>query len=488
MRVTKKAADAYRVGRLLGRDEVFPIEKLSPFRKPPTVLELEEAFALDHFARCFMDILELNTREEVIPFPHFTEEHKRHLVWMKTLGYPARAPGVSTLKRLAKERLTRALYRVVIWGAVMSRAYQQPLFEAADHGLGHFVEKWTYPIYGEAQLRWDGQARHCLQLSNEEFEHLSKYPVYRGFNTRLAPYNGNETAEFSSLMEWLMADINATEDGERLLQRHENRAISQRTHPLPAKDQIAQVAWVTRVLKSIIVDVRGRLRARHRTPMPFMHSTLGFQHEVGQEPRTRKLTLILPGLYQPEHITMPARVGDMIEIPGLDCDNVRMYGLKRFTRCLFVAEPATMNPCGVEVASADAKGGRYIAFPSLLSRITNSVPTSPVPKLDLSPKLNVEHRLLASLLHEHLGHPTPIRFLENIVTNPTDSGDGHPADCLHAGVRWYRSPRPARREEEDAEETDQLEQTEESSQLAKADETEQLDESDCCEEEDSVEI
>ncbi|KAK3985211.1 hypothetical protein QBC44DRAFT_162713 [Cladorrhinum sp. PSN332] len=460
--VTKKATDAYHAGRLPERKDLFPIEKMSPFKRAPTASELREAFALDHFGQCFLHTLKTNSEEEL----------DDRDVWLNTLRcrLGKTDPSFNFLRRLTNERIIRALYRVIIWGAVMSRAYQEPLFDAAESGLKGLAETWTYPVSGDAQLEWTGLIRKSLPLSAEDAEHLSKYPVYR-FNARMAPYTRDETAEFSSLAEWLLEDMSDTEEKERLMQGTVRPHISERARALPVKDQVAQVAWVSQVLKNIIVDPKGRLRARFDTPLPFVRSPRGTAHTLAETPKVRKLTLILPGVYQPEEITMAAQVGDMIEIPLLDVQaaNASFKGVRKFTSMLFVAEPTAKTPCGIPAAEGQSK---YIAFSSLLTRASGTLPTSPVPSRDSSKKLNVEHRPLAYLLQKHLGERAPVRYLENITTNLTSLGEDRQFDCLHAGARWYRAPRPARQPtdeaEEPAEEVEQIEETEEGTEEIEA--------------------
>ncbi|KAK4163812.1 hypothetical protein QBC43DRAFT_300786 [Cladorrhinum sp. PSN259] len=456
-RVTRKASDAYNAGRLPHPKDLFPIDKLSPFRRAPTVSELKEAFSLDHFARCFFNILDSNSREQLDLDTDAARGWDK--VWAKTLRYRNPGPWFSLLKRLAKERITRSLYRVVIWGAVMSRAYQAPLFDAAGSGLEDLVDTWTYSLSGDAKLQWDGVIRKSVQLSAEHHQHLLKYPVYR-FNTRTAPYTRDETAEFSSFMDWLLEDTSETQEKERLMQRTEHKSISERTHALPVEEQVAQIAWVSQVLKNIIVDAKGRLRARFDTPLPFIHSPEGFEDKLAEVPQVRKLTLILPGVYQPEEITMPAQVGNMIEIPSLEVASAGFKGVKKYTRLLFVSEPTSKIPCGV-AQHADCQS-RYIAFPSLLARASDPLPTSPIPKRDTGKKLNVEHRPLAYLLQKHFSHRAPARFLENITTNLTSLGENLQSDTLYAGVRWYKPPRPIRQAPEETEETtEEMEEIEE---------------------------
>ncbi|KAK4225080.1 hypothetical protein QBC38DRAFT_280395 [Podospora fimiseda] len=449
VRVTKKATDAYHAGQLPQRKDLFPIEKMSAFRRPPAFSELKEAFALDHFAQCFLHILESNNLEEL--------DEKN--VWLKTLRCRKTDPWFHFLRRLANERIIRALYRTVIWGAVMSRAYQEPLFGAVECGLKGLVDTWTYPISGSAPLKWTGLIRRSLPLSPEDLDHLSQYPVYR-FTARMAPYTRDETSEFSSLADWLLEDMIETEREEHLMQARVHHRISKRAHALPVKDQVAQVAWVAQVLKNMIVDPKGRLRAREETPLPFVRSPRSTAHTVTETPQVRKLTLILPGVYQPEEITMAAQVGDMIEIPLLDAQAPKTLfkGVRKYTSMLFVAEPTTKIPCGVLEGQS-----KYIAFPSLLARAIDQLPTGTGTR---SQKLNVEHRPLAYILQKHLGEQRPVRYLHNITTNLTSLGEDREFDCLCAAARWYRAPRPVRQPtgeeaEETVDETEEVEQEEE---------------------------
>lgn len=247
--------------------------------------------------------------------------------------------------------LHRALYRVVLLGAVCSRAYAEPLFAA--------VEKNNTDIARKLLIK-----RRPVVVLQELDGYLRQFPVYN--------YDANATSDrgkwrdreydsiFGPLAKWIVEDGRARylkrdlgvpdEDERRGSVREILHLLAAYMH-LTNKIVNGDAAWDLgrpdfNNLGKPSYDFRGR-----KTVDASKHEFKG---------NTRTATVVLFGVFQPEEITMPARVEDTVD-------------------CLLVANPypngheterTTSSPVEQEEISPTA----FFDIPNLLHRTQPPVP------------------------------------------------------------------------------------------------------------------
>ncbi|KAH3270084.1 hypothetical protein KXV64_002598 [Aspergillus fumigatus] len=122
VRATKIVLESFEKEEL--PPDPFPLSTLSgPVRKP-SISEFQQVRDLEHLAKCAEQI--------------FVEEGRGLKDEIRN-----DQPDGATLWVRWRERFHSSIYRVLLAGAILSRAYQEPMYFAAEWGLPNFLEKYV---------------------------------------------------------------------------------------------------------------------------------------------------------------------------------------------------------------------------------------------------------------------------------------------------------------------------------------------------------
>ncbi|KAK0717752.1 hypothetical protein B0T26DRAFT_710782, partial [Lasiosphaeria miniovina] len=297
MRITKLAVDAYRADTMLRPQDMYPLEQLSGANRPPSLPEFRELFPLQHFCRCVEHLMLVKTT-----MPAFVGNVPADKTVLEAVvgHWPRNDPDFPAMHRAWKERLHTTIYRLVIAGAALSMAYNEP-FIRADR-IPDFLERCTdesAPQPGSYYSLLRTGAQHAC-IKPEDLRYLRQFPVYRTYK-QFTPYDVDEETAFVGLAGWLARDMRRLADAENETLPHGGGFMG----PWPITLQIMQTVHVVDLLNTLITQAGGQ-RGSLRTPYtPIMRPC-----RQGPQGKTRKVTVVLHGVWRPEEITMPARPGD----------------------------------------------------------------------------------------------------------------------------------------------------------------------------------
>lgn len=102
----------------------FPLSTLSGAVRKPSISEFQQVRDFEHLAKCAEQI--------------FVEEGRGLKDEIRN-----DQPDGATLWVRWRERFHSSIYRVLLAGAILSRAYQEPMYFAAEWGLPNFLEKYV---------------------------------------------------------------------------------------------------------------------------------------------------------------------------------------------------------------------------------------------------------------------------------------------------------------------------------------------------------
>lgn len=124
MRATEIVKEAQKAGKL--PPDPFPIVELSGNVRSPSFDEFKKTLDVHHFARCIEHILSL------------PDDGSRHSCYLDDI------PEEPLTLRRWRENLHRAIYRVMLAGAVLARAYHEPLFFSRTEGITNIPSRIQY--------------------------------------------------------------------------------------------------------------------------------------------------------------------------------------------------------------------------------------------------------------------------------------------------------------------------------------------------------
>jgi hypothetical protein len=188
------------------------------------------------------------------------------------------------------KNLYRALYRVVLLGAVLSRVYNEPLFSAVETHVS------IAPRLVKNQKRYEGSPEDILN-------YLQQFPVYKSDADQC------EHA-FEPVAEWLVGDGEARCVQEGLKQIGENEEAS------TVREMIHLLAAYEHLTNKIVNGNPDWDLGRHQINNQGSHSG-DFEGQVIPAPPNgfpsgiRKISVCLFGVFQVEDISLPIHVEDM---------------------------------------------------------------------------------------------------------------------------------------------------------------------------------
>jgi hypothetical protein len=298
VRATAIVLKSYQAGSL---PPAVVMNSLSGASKLPDLAELKEVLSMQHLVRC-IEYMYFNsiTRHQDSEGNLFQD--------MKFGKYPAALrqfpaclkediPGAesATLESF-QDRFYRAIYRLLLAGAVLARAYMEPLFRAREEGgKGSFFLRCGTDYWAE-----DVEDIADAYPTEEDFAYIRQSPV---FNYDLSDWsevgqwrNRKYETCLGPFASWII------DDGRK------------REQEKPQQSGGMEPEWAENT-----ADV-GAVRELMLLLVAYDHFNNKFQHEhtrnfggglYMQKPGNRTVSIVRFGIFQIEEITMPAAVEDL---------------------------------------------------------------------------------------------------------------------------------------------------------------------------------
>ncbi|KAH8807244.1 hypothetical protein F5884DRAFT_880059 [Xylogone sp. PMI_703] len=277
VRATAIVLKAYQAGIL--PPAIGAIDSLSGNAKPPDLAELKEVLSVQHLVRC-IEYTYFNLRYRL--------QWKNNLFSMEQPKYPAsRRRFPDCLKEIPgaenatidsfRDRFFRTMYRLLLAGAVLARAYVAPVFDSRAEGNFRFFQIWGDENYWSEEM---------AQL--EDREYWSKLGQWR---------NREYETLFGPFASWIV------EDGRRR-EQNEPQALSN-TEPAWAENR---------------VDI-GAVREVMLLLVAYDHFNDSFENYYGYAPAylqkqgNKTVSIVRFGIFKVEEITMPAAAEDLTDTP-----------------------------------------------------------------------------------------------------------------------------------------------------------------------------
>ena len=304
MRATALVLEAYQAGTL--PPPVVTIISLSANSKLPDLAELKEVLNMQYLVRC-IEWMYFNSQEWHLGI--IEDNLFRH---MKYGHYPAKQrrfpeclsediPGAKNANIDSfRDGFYRAMYRLLLAGAVLARAYMAPLFRARDAGgkEGFFnrngLEDYGLKYWAEVDGSEDGQPRP------EDIAFIRKFPVYNydvpdWSEIGLWRNREYETC-FGPFASWIV------EDGR---QRQQNEPQGPNNTEPGWAENPADVGAVRELMLLLV--------AYDHFSCKFSNLTWARTGRGGylNKPGNRTVSIVRFGIFQIEEVTMPAAFEDL---------------------------------------------------------------------------------------------------------------------------------------------------------------------------------
>lgn len=288
---------------------VANIKSLSGYSKLPDLAELKEVFNMQHLVRC-IEWMYFNSTEY-----HIGEMNQDNLFrYMKYGRYPAarrRFPAClgedilevenATLESF-QDRFYRAMYRILLAGAVHARVYMAPLFQAIEEGgRDTFFAQMGGPDCFYASKHWEKNIAVEERDRPEDVAYVRSFPVYNydvADWSDIGLWRNREYEEcFGPFASWIV------EDGKK-------RQLSQsadRQGPMPDWAEAPSDVGAVRELMLLLVaydHFNGKFsnnREAHRGQLP----------PYLKKRENRTVSIVRFGTFQLEQVTMPAAFEDL---------------------------------------------------------------------------------------------------------------------------------------------------------------------------------
>ncbi|GIJ89113.1 hypothetical protein Asppvi_008042 [Aspergillus pseudoviridinutans] len=260
----------------------FPFSTLSGAVRKPSLREFQQVRDFEHLAKCAEQIYVED--EEALK-----DEIQRG------------QPDGTALWVLWRERFHSSIYRVLLAGAVLYRAYQEPMYMAANWELPNFLDK-----YVEALASDDMSSE---PVGGDELDYLMTF----------APYNLGESGGIHSSFKNL---------GEFLVQQGKKRAQRQKLHtqttailptfatPNGLSDSEAAVLFIELgqllFALELLVGIQGRPPIIVNGSGSEEHGRTRFAPDLLRKP-ARTTPVVLFGTFFPEYISTPALATDAVD-------------------------------------------------------------------------------------------------------------------------------------------------------------------------------
>ncbi|KAH7309987.1 hypothetical protein BKA65DRAFT_575780 [Rhexocercosporidium sp. MPI-PUGE-AT-0058] len=272
---------------------------LSGNTQKPTIAEMKEVFNMQHLVRCVEYMYFNSTRDESTLFGGgmLPSEFRLYAIQDE----------VDAETEVRKERFYQAMYQLLLAGAVLCGSYNAPFWEAKKDSRTEFIEQCKVPHFTNHD-----ELEGPSPLTGDDRVYARQFPVYNfdveDFSTigkwREKEYEGI----FGPFAKWLVDEGNARRS-ERLEPEPESELVDSDgnyVHPERTTDRGALqdlmcllVGYEHLICKFTNADMVGRY-------------AFGRFAEPGGPPtfhgKTRKVTIILFGVFRVEEVTMPLNI------------------------------------------------------------------------------------------------------------------------------------------------------------------------------------
>ncbi|KAH1503414.1 hypothetical protein KXW56_002427 [Aspergillus fumigatus] len=280
VRATKIVLESFEKEEL--PPDPFPLSTLSGAVRKPSIIEFQQVRDFEHLAKCAEQI--------------FVEEGRGLKDEIRN-----DQPDGATLWVRWRERFHSSIYRVLLAGAILSRAYQEPMYFAAEWGLPNFLEKYVEAL---ASGGMSGEP-----VGGDELDYLVTF----------APYNLGESGRIHGSFRAL---------GEFFVQQGKTRAHQSNLHeqttailpPFAAPQALSrsEAAVVFVELGQLFFALEVLTGIQDRQPIIVNgdgsdeHGRTRIAPDLLYKP-ARTTPVVLFGTFFPEYISMPAKAADAVD-------------------------------------------------------------------------------------------------------------------------------------------------------------------------------
>lgn len=219
MRATAIVLKAYQAGAL--PPAVVAINSLSGKSKLPDLAELKEVLNMQHLVRCIEYIFlnsKFHKRYETNLFPYIRRDRNP----AARQGFPyylkENILGAENAKIDSfRDGFFRAMYRLLLAGAVLARPYMAPLFQAREEGNARFFFIWADRHYYWSE-EMDQVDETDTSPKEVDFDYVRQFPVYN-FDvpdwSKIGQWRNREYETcFGPLASWIIEDGRMREQNE----------------------------------------------------------------------------------------------------------------------------------------------------------------------------------------------------------------------------------------------------------------------------------
>lgn len=301
MRATAIVLKAYQAGAL--PPAVVAINSLSGKSKLPDLAELKEVLNMQHLVRCIEYIFlnsKFHKRYETNLFPY----NRRDRNPAARQGFPyylkENILGAENAKIDSfRDGFFRAMYRLLLAGAVLARPYMAPLFQAREEGNARFFFIWADRHYYWSE-EMDQVDETDTSPKEVDFDYVRQFPVYN-FDvpdwSKIGQWRNREYETcFGPLASWII------EDG-RMREQNEPRDPND-TEPDWAENR-ADIGAVRELMLLLVAydHLDDCFTLAHPPDPPYL-----------QKQGNRTVSIVRFGVFAVEEVTMPAAAEDLTDV------------------------------------------------------------------------------------------------------------------------------------------------------------------------------
>lgn len=257
---------------------VIPLPDISGSSKKPDLDELKQILDMEHFVLCLEHLFKISANSY---WPDYTPNEFE----LEDLDLDAMKDYVSNVHK--------AIYRAIIAGAVLTRAYQEPFFAVAKDGPYARSFEWRGDAFSPAKLTTDA-----------DVEYLRSFPVYD-----FEEYEASEPT-FAPFVDWFLQSVRSDILMDDTL---EDSSFEDDTKELMLRD-VGRFLFAWQKMcewANDFDDDRGP--SGYTRPLRNIQNEFHFPAEMDIE--TRTTTVALLGIFCCENIAMPVQITDIEKYP-----------------------------------------------------------------------------------------------------------------------------------------------------------------------------
>jgi hypothetical protein len=312
VRATAIVVKAYQAGTL---PPLVAMNSLSAKSKLPDLAELKEVFNMQYLVRC-IEWMYFNSEEY-----HLGEDSEDNLFrHMKYGTYPAARrrfpeclsediPGAknATIDSF-RDRFYRAMYRVLLAGAVLARAYMAPLFRAREERKKGFFARCGLEDY--VQIHWEETDPNYVDASEdgppreEDIAYIRQFPVYNYDVpdwSQIGVWRNQEYETcFGPFASWIV------EDGRK---RQQSEPQDPNDIEPDWAENPADVGAVRELM--LLMVAYDHFNSKFENQTWLRRPGVAYMQKPGHLLGNRTVSVVRLGIFQIEEVTMPAAFEDL---------------------------------------------------------------------------------------------------------------------------------------------------------------------------------